>query len=187
MKNFSSIKALLHSSDTFYLIAVNLDSTYSYLNPLYSAHFEPQHGQLTGKHYAVTMHPEDTKICEEVAAQCFTDPKGIFPAVIRKHDGQGGYVVTQWDYKAMMDDQGNPLGIYCIGYDITTFVRERANLEHLNHIQSHVIRKPIANLMGLISLLGASRHDPSAAELIEMIRTEVKALDLLMYQGKSQN
>ena len=184
MKNFNSLQSLLHNSDTFYLIAVNMDSTYSYVNPLYAAHFEPQHGELKGKHYALTMHHEDTVICQEVAGKCFADPSAIFPAVIRKHDGKGTYVVTQWDYKAMMDEDGIPMGIYCIGYDITTFISERATLEQLAHIQSHVIRRPIANLVGLIGLLETSQAEHQRDQLIEMIKSEVNDLELLMHLEK---
>lgn len=161
-----------------------MDSTYSYINPLYAAHFEPQHGELRGKHYALTMHPEDTVICQEVAGRCFADPNAIFPAVIRKHDGKGAYVVTQWDYKAMINEDGIPMGIYCIGYDITTFISERATLEQLAHIQSHVIRRPIANLVGLIGLLENSGAEDQLNQLIEMISSEVRNLNILTHFEK---
>lgn len=180
MKSFAPLRELLGNSRTFYLIGVGMDSTYVYLNAHYREKFEPQHGDLIGKHYAVTMHGEDGRICADVAAQCFAYPDRVFPATIRKHDGVGGYIATQWDYKAIFDDHGEPSGIFCIGYDITNFVRTAQELEKMEYIQSHVIRKPIANLMGLVKLLEDTEDRVIQQSLVEMIRESADELDLVV-------
>lgn len=183
MKNFKAIQELLKNSPTFYLIAVNMDSTYGYVNTRYSDIFEQQHGELIGKHYAITVHPDDTSICAKVAEKCFNSPNDVFPAIIRKHDGKGGYIATQWDYKAMVDEMGNPQGIFCIGYDITAFLQKTSALEELEFIQSHVIRKPIANLVGLVGLLKDLPANENQAQLTTMIHQAVAELDLFMSPG----
>lgn len=177
MKSFAPLRELLGDSRTFYLISVGMDSTYVYLNAHYREKFEPQHGDLIGKHYAVTMHREDTHICAEVSAKCFNNPGQGFPATIRKYDGHGGYVATQWDYKATFDENGKPSGIFCIGYDITKFVRTAMELEKMEYIQSHVIRKPIANLMGLVKLLEEVDDREMYQKLVGMIRVSADELD----------
>lgn len=88
-------------------------------------HFSYISDLIVGMPYEITMHPDDTKVCEEVAAQCFQYPEKMFAATIRKHDGKGGYVITQWEYKAMMKDDNKPEGIFCLGYDITRYVDEQ--------------------------------------------------------------
>ncbi len=102
----------------------------SVIEPPYPvASFEHLHGKVVGMPYQLTMHPDDTKICEEVAAKCFANPNQMFPATIRKHDGKGGYVITQWEYKAMFTDNNEPKGVFCLGYDITKFVAEQMQLK----------------------------------------------------------
>ena len=186
MQNFESVKQLLDNSSTFYLISVGMDSTYSYLNPLYKSIFESQHGDLIGQNYAVTMHENDTDICAEVSQKCFISPEEIFPATIRKHDGQGGYIVTQWDYKAMFDPKGEPSGIFCIGYDITAFIHKTTALEQMEHIQSHVIRKPIANLLGLVGLLDEQPLEKEGRSILQMVKQAVAELDRFIRKEKHE-
>lgn len=177
MQNFEAVKALLHHSETFYLISVSMDSTYAYVNAHYHRLFNKQHGELVGQHYSVTIHQEDLSVCAVVAEKCFAQPELTFPATIRKHDGRGGYIATQWDYKAMFDEYGQPAGIFCIGYDITSFMRTSAALHQMEFMRSHVIRKPIANLVGLVGLLQTSEVTPATATLLQMIEEAVDELD----------
>lgn len=187
MKSFEPLKELLDNSSTFYLISVGMDSTYRYINRLYQRVFEAKHGNLLGQHYAITMHPEDTSLCQHVAEQCFQSPEGIFPAIVRKHDGSGGYIATQWDYKALLDERGEPLGIFCLGYDITTLVQKTNALEQIEHIQSHVIRKPIANLQGLVKLFEERGLGPEQQQLLSLIRSSVNELDMVVSARHSDN
>ncbi len=61
--------------------------------------------------------------------KCFEAPERLFRATLRKHDGSGGYVVTQWEMQAMVDHIGQPRGLFCIGYNITRFVHTQAKLD----------------------------------------------------------
>ena len=78
MESFEALKNLLDNSSTFYLISVDMDSTYRYVNSLYSKVFEPQHGNLIGKNYAVTMHHDDTQVCETVGSCALPTPIWFF-------------------------------------------------------------------------------------------------------------
>lgn len=194
MSNFEETKKLLHNSNMYYLIAVSMDSNFSYINKRYQTIFEPVHGNLIGQHYAITMHEDDLHICQSVSAQAFMHPDEIFPAVIRKNDGKGGYVVTEWEYKAMFDNYGQPAGVFCIGHDITQFfqnslelkdakaslLKSMLNIEQLNYIQSHGVRKPIANILGLVDLLEGMDMDSSIKEIFDLITESVKELDILI-------
>lgn len=191
MNKFEETRKLLENSSIYYLIAVNMDSCYSYVNTRYQRAFKNIHGDLTGQHYAVTVHPDDQKICSNVSVQCFADPENVYPAIIRKHDGKGGYIITQWEYKAMFDEHHAPAGIFCIGHDITEFMQASIDLKSANesltrtqltlsqiaYMQSHIVRKPIANIMGLSLLLETTDADPALKGIIEMINESAKELD----------
>ncbi len=168
-----------------------MNSKYAYLNNRYKQAFNGIHGNLVGQHYSITIHPDDLNICVSVAQQCFRNPEEIFPAIIRKHDGKGGYIFTQWEYKALFDENNNPAGIFCIGNDITEFMNTsmtlqkttasldvaKVTLEEIAYIQSHVVRKPIANILGLSMVLQNIDADDSVKSITTMIASSAKELD----------
>jgi PAS domain S-box-containing protein len=191
MQKFEETKKLLQNSNIYYLIAVGMDSNYLYVNDRYSKIFESIHGNLIGRHYSTTMHKEDQEICKTTSAKAFMNPDEIFPATIRKFDGKGSYVITQWEYKALLDEQQQPVGIFCIGHDITQYMQTSTELENtkeslsktqltiaqMAYVQSHVIRKPIANIMGLTLLLDSFGMDPNLHQMFTMINDSAKELD----------
>jgi PAS domain S-box-containing protein len=191
MQEFEETRKLLENSNIYYLIAVGMDSNYSYVNSRYQRIFNNVHGNLVGQHYSVTMHPDDLEVCRSVSELAFTSPDKVFPAIIRKHDGKGGFVITQWEYKAMFSDDGTPAGIFCIGHDITEFMQNSTELRNakasltktqftlaqINYIQSHVVRKPIANIMGLSLLLESVEMEPNLKSMFDMINESAKELD----------
>lgn len=184
MSQFEEVKALMENSMSYYLIAVDMNSNYSFINKRYSSIFEPIHGNLVGKHYAVTMHQDDLQICEYVAQQAFNQPDQLFPAMLRKHDGNGGYIITRWEYKAMFDEKMNPIGIFCIGHDITELLEVSTELENAKLFQSHSLRKPVANLLGLSRLMEKCNMSNECKILFNLIKQSVQELDEVMRQGK---
>jgi hypothetical protein len=191
MNHFEETKGLLNNSSLFYVITTSMDGNYSFVNDNYANAFSSIHGNLVGKPYHITMHPDDINTCIEVAAKCFENPTKLFPATIRKHDGNDGYVYTQWEYKAMFDDEKIPMGIYCIGYNITKYVAEELDLkiayekieknstvlEKIIFQQSHLIRAPLSNIIGLTSLLDKSLLDTNTSNICDMILESSNQLD----------
>jgi PAS domain S-box-containing protein len=175
-----------------------MEGTYSYVNKHYSDTFVHIHGDIIGKPYQMTMHPDDSAVCVEVAEKCFKNPEKLFPATIRKHDGKGGYFITQWEYKAMFNDDGSPEGVFCLGYDITKFIEERSQLNFLQDNfeksrsiiekkdnilkqivfhQSHIIRHPVTNILGLAHILQRMEVDKNLQNIIDMLLDSTKQLD----------
>lgn len=191
MKHFTETINLLENSNFYYVIIAGMDSNYSYVNTHYANAFGYIARNMIGKPYSVTMHPDDTKVCAEVAAKCFQNPDRSFPATIRKHDGKGGYIITQWEYRAMFDDEGQPEGMFCMGYDITEYVRANENLEvakseilqkksileQIGWEQSHVIRRPVANILGLVNILNKMDMDQNLSNICEMLAESTGQLD----------
>lgn len=176
MQQFEEIKALLGDSVTYYLIAVDMDSNYSYLNKRYAQIFEAVQGPLLGKHYSVTLHPDDQQTCKIVSKMAFKYPKSVFPATLRKHDGEGGFIITRWEYKAMFDKHGGPAGIFCIGHDITELTQISDELKHVKYSHSHLVRRHVANLMGLGKLMNETSDLSDLKDITKMM--EQSAIDL---------
>ncbi|WP_461453040.1 hypothetical protein [Mucilaginibacter sp.] len=191
MNHFTETNKLLKNSSFFYTIAIGMDSNYMYVSDNYDKNFDFVKDSLLGKQFSVTLHPDDIRICAEVGMKCFQNPGRLFPATLRKHDGKGGFVITQWEMQAMFDDQNQPLGIYCIGYNITDYVQSRFELANaqteietqnnklteIGLLQSHVIRKPLANIMGLANILSTMEMDANVQSIIQMLMDSAKGLD----------
>lgn len=184
MNHYSEINQFLKESAFFYTISIGMDSRYSYVSRNYDRNFALANNTLLGRHFSVTLHPEDIAICEEVGMQCFTVPGQLFPATLRKHDGRGGFVTTQWEMQALFDGQGKPEGIFCIGYNISEFIdtRNQLNSAHiqLNEIgftQSHLVRRPLANIIGLIEMIELEFSDERLKNLCHMLKKSSTELD----------
>lgn len=197
-QQFINTIELLDNSGFYYIVAVNMQGVYSYINKHYTDTFKHIHGDMLHKPYHITMHPDDTIVCREVSMKCFENPGKLFPATVRKHDGKGGYVITQWEYVAMFNDDGSPEGIFCLGYDITKFIEERnqlslfeKNLEETQTLlekkdkilqqiifhQSHIIRHPVTNILGLINILQKMEVDQNLKNIIDMLLESTNQLD----------
>jgi signal transduction histidine kinase len=123
--------------------------------------------------------------------RCFNEPNRSFPATIRKHDGNGGYVVTQWEFRAMMDDNGEPIGVFCLGHNITEMVKSNTELEktkieladkttmleQIGWEQSHVLRRPLANIQGLTGILSNMELDQNMSNICDMLTDSTEQLD----------
>jgi light-regulated signal transduction histidine kinase (bacteriophytochrome) len=84
--------------------------------------------------------------------------------------------------------------MFCIGHDITeltqnttelkdtkeSLTRTRYSLAQINYIQSHVVRKPIANILGLSVLIETMEVEPELKKMVNMISESAKELDQLI-------
>ncbi len=191
MKNFIETINLLENSNFYYVIIAGMDSNYRYVNTHYASAFGYIAENMVGKPYYITMHPDDRKVCEETSIKCFHNPDRSFPATIRKHDGKGGYIITQWEYRAMLDDDKQPSGMFCMGYDITEYekaneqlevakteiVQKNTVLEQIGWEQSHIIRRPVANIIGLVNILNKMELDQNLINICEMLTDSAEQLD----------
>jgi len=184
MDYFPQINQFLKDSTFFYTIAIGMDSNYSYVSANYDRNFDFTNGTLLGRHFSVTLHPEDISICEAVGMQCFTEPGKLFSATLRKHNGKGGFVTTQWEMQALFNSEGQPDGIFCIGYNITEFIDTRSQLDSANDqlteigfIQSHLVRKPLANIIALSSLISQESGNEGLSHLCKMLSDSALELD----------
>ncbi len=184
MKQYQQINQLLKDSSFFYTIAIDVNSMYCYVSNNYDNNFKLNHGTLLGKHFSITLHPDDVVFCEISGRECFSNPGKLIPATLRKHDGKGGFVTTKWEMQAFYDEQGEPAGIFCIGYNISEHVSTRSKLASahtqlntIGFIQSHVVRKPLANIIGLADMINEQVSDESLSDLCEMLKKSAIELD----------
>ncbi len=86
--------------------------------------------------------------------------------------------------ESYFDENGQPAGIFCVGYNITEFVDTRTRLDSahtqlhtIGYIQSHVVRKPLANIIGLANLIQQQASDEGIGDLCAMLKKSSAELD----------
>ncbi|WP_374951440.1 hypothetical protein [Mucilaginibacter sp.] len=191
MKGVDQLIRLLEGSSFYYSLIIGMDNRYVYVSPHYNRNFDFLNESLVGKPFYITLHPDDIKICQQVGGRCFENPGKLLPATLRKHDGKGGFVVTQWELKALFDDDNNPLGIFCVGHNITEQIdithqlddakaeieNKTGKLNEIGFLQSHLVRKPLANIMGLSGIIQNMDIDQNLLSITTMLIDSANELD----------
>ncbi len=180
MKQFLPTIRLFENSLFYYIICTGLDGNYSYVNRNYARSFQYVADTLVGKPYHITMHPDDIKVCEETSARCIAHPGSSFPATIRKHDGKGGYIITQWEFIAGFNEANELEGIFCMGHDVTELGRKNDQLKTIAFQQSHVVRKPLANILGIAYIVSKMETDAGITNLMDMMIQNAEELDAVI-------
>jgi hypothetical protein len=184
MKEFGQVISLLDNARHYYIICTNLQGIYTYINQAYAKRFSHVNHHFVGQPSTVTMHPDDVPAVVAAGRQCLQDKNLLLPVTIRKHDGKGGYIFTQWEFKGMFDDNGVPEGVFCLGYDVTDFIAELSKknllLEDASFRQSHVLRRPVANIIGVVNLLKDYELPNEAADMLASLADDVLELDTIV-------
>ncbi|AMR33841.1 hypothetical protein A0256_21565 [Mucilaginibacter sp. PAMC 26640] len=182
---------LLEKSNFYYTLVIGMDNKYQYVSEYYNHNFDFLRESLVGKPFYITLHPDDVKICREVGGKCFEQPDKLLPATLRKHNGRGGFIFTQWEFKALFDKDNNPFGIFCIGHNITEHIEATNQLEEaiaeiedktgklheIGFMQSHIVRKPLANIIGLASVMSNMNVDEELIGVTSMMINSAIELD----------
>jgi signal transduction histidine kinase len=89
----------------------------------------------------------------------------------------------------------NIIGLSCFAIDVTKqkqdivqrekliadITRRNKNLEQFSYVVSHNLRAPLANIIGLTTLLQTNEHDAEETFIIEGISSSVKKLDTVIH------
>ncbi len=113
------IPEFLLSSELYLLAITDLGGYYLFANELFEKRFASRE-DIIGKHFSMTIHPDEIEKCNLIAYQCIAQPGKTFQLQLRKKDeSQSDFYWTKWEFSLFKDSDGNPAGILCLGYDIT--------------------------------------------------------------------
>lgn len=183
--SFENIVSMLRGSGTYYLVKIDMQGNYVYLNDHFlerhAAYYKP--GEIRSA--AIALPEQDQEIATRIFMQCIKSPGECFPVNLRKLDGQGGYIITFWEYKANRLPTGEIDGVVGIGYDITAFESHKQYVRFLTNTldgvadkQSHQLRRPLANILGLSEVLNQlSETDDTLQDIAGMLAQSCKELN----------
>ncbi|WP_462266058.1 hypothetical protein [Mucilaginibacter sp.] len=178
--NFDHVKNCFEHSNIFFLVCINPDGQYIYLNECFASRYRTIFGTVTGKPAINTIHPDDFEPLAAAAMECRSKPGNFYSVTLRKKDGHEGYYVTQWDLRLDETTQN----IVAMGFDISEFQNKQAHIEMLNStmrdiasVQSHMVRRPFANVLALVNLLNIDASDHENYTVLQHLKLSCKELD----------
>jgi PAS domain S-box-containing protein len=176
-------------NNSFYVIKTDLQGNYTYMNPFFCQKFELDGIAWTGRSSLELIIAEDHPACLATVEKCFTE-MGKEQWVILRKPFNGTIVSTQWEFKLLPDEHGNPVEILCIGHDITSLILKQQELQQLadvtaeqnkklvnfTYIVSHNIRSHVANIIGIVNL-NEEGDDEDKEVTWEILKKSVSSLD----------
>ncbi|MDW8295866.1 MAG: PAS domain-containing protein [Raineya sp.] len=173
------VPSFLLNSHTYYVCITDLEGKYAFVNNFFAKRFSFIATNFIGLPFQGTIHKEDILKCNEAARQCIQEPNKITKVLVRKPTPNGDFCWTDWEFSLLQDENMQPIGIFCIGNDVTM---EKVFYEYLQHIlwkESHVLRKPVANILGLVDLIEEEGVDNLK---IKYLKECAKELDKSFYE-----
>lgn len=126
---YQTIPSWLLQSETYYIVVTDLRGVYEYVNPFFERVFGFVCSNFENAPIHLSIHPEDIEACTQAAVKSLENIGQIIPVQIRKPDSLGGYYWTHWEFSAFLDEHKQPVGVLCIGHDITTSQRATQKLK----------------------------------------------------------
>lgn len=137
-----SIYVRFINSQTFYLVCLDTQGFYTYVNPLFASKFSFISHNFVGVHHDCTICPDDIPLSQQLFEVSLAHPEQNFTLRVRKPDGAGGMAWSHWEITTLKDEHGIVKGILCLGYDITESENAHrtaiVNAQKLDNIIEHI-------------------------------------------------
>lgn len=137
-----------YESQTSYIIRTDTQGNYTYVNNKFIEDFGwlYPNGNVIGVNCLSSILQRDHEKVIAVVEKCFATPGKVYKVEIDKPTKDNGYVTTLWDFVCIVDAEGIPVEIQCVGIDISERIKyERAlfesneRFEYINQATSDAI------------------------------------------------
>lgn len=130
----SRLRSLV-DSQTNYVIRIDFNENYTYVNKKYREDFGFVTGEsLLGINSMHSTMPHQRKKIEAVCEKCIEHPNEVFECELKKYGNDGSIKYTFWHFVCLTNSKGEPREIQCIGIDISDlkaaeYAREKKTIE----------------------------------------------------------
>ncbi len=120
----------LKSSETYFLVTIDLEGKYIFVNEVFKKRFSFITENFIGKSALIVIYPEDYAIYSQAVEQCLANPEKIVKVDLRKPDtSQTDFHRIPCEFSVFRNKDNVPVGILCLGYDITETERASRQTE----------------------------------------------------------
>jgi PAS domain S-box-containing protein len=175
---------LLVDSKTSFLIRIDVNGNYSFVNGQYIKTFGYKAQELLGRHFSTTTLPEEAHLCEEAFIKCINNPGKIISLLHKKPDVHGNLHDTEWEFISVVNKYGTVCEIQGIGQDVTNhlkteqeLLKQNKRIRNMASLSSHELRRPVASMLGLINIMDRENpHNPENKQImdyLQIVSTEI--------------
>jgi PAS domain S-box-containing protein len=119
----------LKKSQLYSIVITNMSGYYIYVNEVFKQRFSFIATDFIGVHSFETIHPDDHGVCLQAVNACIAQPDKTVQVKLRKPaENKEDYYWTNWEFSVLFNTDKTPLGILCIGYDVSENVRTQNKL-----------------------------------------------------------
>jgi len=129
------------------------------------------------------IHPDDNELVEKTFNEVLQNPVKPILVIYRSRHRDGHYIWLECVFTNMLADE-HINAIVCNFRDISSRVasenevlNQNAALREISWISSHQIRKPVASILGLMTLIKQASDPKEKQELIDMVDRCAQELD----------
>lgn len=118
----------LIDSQTNFLIRIDINGHFTFVNKQFLKVFGCQRHEIVGKHFSINTMPEELHLCEAAFIECVNNPNKVTKLIHKKTDKQGRLHDTEWEFIAIKNEDGLVTGAQGIGQDITDRVNAQKEI-----------------------------------------------------------
>lgn len=126
------------------------------------------------------IHPDDRDLVKESIYSALASESDIWEREYRFADAKGLYHFVRDRAIILRDENNEPYRITGSMNDMQELKEKESRLEEIAYSNSHIIRKPLANIIALINLL--EDEHVARKEVIDMMKQSCAELDLAVKQ-----
>ena len=135
--------------------------------------------KATFEGYLAMLHPDDKERVKQLITNVvLTGEDTVFDERIIRPNGEIRYLKS-WG-RVILGENGRPIKMIGACLDNTKAIESETKMKEIAWMQSHVIRAPLANLMGLVNMLDDIPHTEEQGELIAYLRSTSNELDSII-------
>ena len=134
------VPGYLKNSDRFYTIVTDMNGDYVYVNNYFYNKFKFITNDFTGKPSSIAVYFEDNQVCSLAVQKLLQSPYSVVPVTVRKpSNNQGDYFWSNWEFSFLWNEKKEPIGVICVGVDITEVEKLEQKNELISNEMSSII------------------------------------------------
>lgn len=176
------LETLINSTDDI-MWSIDEEKRFLSFNVNFAKWFQRLYQQppdIGGFVFTTTIEGEDEKWWEQQYTQAL---RGQEINVTRRFQVEQQELYVEFDFLPIIVDE-QVIGVACFGKDISFYLRTINNLQYKNEglndiafIGAHELRKPVANILGLLPLVRKASRDKEVLKMLDMMDNSTLELD----------
>ncbi|HKL39078.1 MAG TPA: PAS domain S-box protein, partial [Cryomorphaceae bacterium] len=132
----------LSESQTNYVIRIDLEGNYNYVNKKFAKEFGWLYpdGKIYGQNVLESIMVYHHEKTQDTMAKCIAEPEEVIKIEIDQPTPDGTIMTTLWNFMCVVDAEGNPSEMQCIGLDITDRIKSEKELKESEHRYSELFQ-----------------------------------------------